>query len=173
MSLIGPVLIALAIVSVAATVRREWRAARKEAGVREMLALLVPAQAAARRDPQELLVWFPIAEASRRLMPDVFQSLDAAMGSRFPFTQSDLEVAHARWTADWLAWERSHDREYKLKLSSVEADAGARGDALAAVTRARLEAIEQEQLARYQHRYEEYVRVAKALAALTPPGHNL
>jgi hypothetical protein len=172
MSVIGSVLIAVGIVCVALLAAQEWRAARREAGVRAMLALLVPAQIAARRDARELLVWFPVAEASRRLMPDVFRELDAAMGSRFPFTQSDVDEAHARWTADWLAWERSHDVEYKLKLATLETEAGARGEGQSAITRARLDAVEQEQLARYQQRYEEYVRVAKALAALKPAGRT-
>jgi hypothetical protein len=38
------------------------------------------------------------------------------------------------------------------------------------VLRAKLDAVEREKLDSYQRRYEEYVRIAKALQALTPSG---
>jgi hypothetical protein len=76
----------------------------------------------------------------------------------------EIQAAHAQWTADWLAWERAHDAEYKLKAAAAEADLAA---ANTPVARARLEATEREKLELYQRRYQEYVRVAKALQALS------
>ena len=73
-------------------------------------------------------------------------------------------IAHARWSADWLAWERTHDADYKLKAAQVEADISARGDST--LGRARLDAVEREKLDKYQRRYEEYARVSKALRVL-------
>jgi hypothetical protein len=114
-------------------------------------------------DPRALISWHPLARSARALFPDEFASLDSAYGGEFPFTRTQIEEAHARWTADWLAWERTHDTEYKLK--ATEAERQTTGDA--SVVRARLDSIEREKLDRYQRRYEEYVRVAKALQALT------
>ena len=75
-----------------------------------------------------------------------------------------MAAAHARWTADWLAWERTHDADYKLKAAVLQEALAEGGDA--AVGRARTEALEREKLALYQRRYEEYARVAKALQTL-------
>ena len=36
-------------------------------------------------------------------------------GSTFPFSKDVIAAAHARWTAEWLAWEKPHDGTYKLK----------------------------------------------------------
>ena len=85
-------------------------------------------------------------------------------GGAFPFSHDRLQSAHAQWTADWLAWERTHDAEYKLKAAVVEQDIAVAGSS--AVLRARLDAVESEKLDLYQRRYQEYVRVAKALQAL-------
>ncbi len=86
-------------------------------------------------------------------------------GIAFPFGSERIQAAHAQWTADWLAWERTHDAEYKLKAAAVEEElARSEGSPL---VRARLDAIEREKLERYQRRYEEYVRIGKALQALT------
>ena len=83
----------------------------------------------------------------------------------FPFHDEQIHNAHARWTADWLAWEYAHDGAYKLKAAQAEADLEASGGA--SLARARLDAIEREKLELYQVRYEQYVKVAKALMALT------
>ena len=82
----------------------------------------------------------------------------------FPFGAEQLEAAHARWSADWLAWERTHDADYKLKTAQIEAEISAEGGS--ALARARLDAVEREKLDKYQRRYEEYARVSKALRML-------
>jgi hypothetical protein len=68
-----------------------------------------------------------------------------------------------------LTWERTHDAEYKLRAAALEEEAERAGDARSPVARARIEAVEREKLERYQQRYEEYVSVAKGLAALEGP----
>jgi hypothetical protein len=128
-----------------------------------ILSLFAPAIAAATADPRSIIVWQPVAQAARALFPDEFGAIDRALGTAFPFSRERLEAAHAQWTADWLAWERSHDSGYKRRAAEAE-----RQLALAPSpdARATLESIESEKLALYQRRYEEYVRVAKALHAL-------
>jgi hypothetical protein len=145
----------------------ELRAAREEAARGRALALLqmfTPGQAAAQTDPRALLVWQPLAKTARELFPRDFASLDVAAGTTFPFTKDQLQAAHAQWTADWLAWERTHDAEYKLKAAVAERELAEAGGS--ALGRSRLEAVEREKLETYQRRYQEYVRIAKALQAL-------
>jgi hypothetical protein len=129
-----------------------------------MLALFAPGIDASRRDPRALLVWQPLASMARKLFPAEFAALDAAAGATFPFTSDQIQAAHARWSADWLAWERAHDGEYKLRAAAAHEELGERTSS--AYGRSRLEAIEREKLERYQQRYEEYTRVSKALQAL-------
>ena len=74
-----------------------------------------------------------------------------------------VRQAHARWTTDWLAWERSHDVEFKRRAAAAQPEAGA---PVTAAVRAALDAIENEKLELYQRRYAEYVTVAKALQSL-------
>ena len=151
----------------ALAVARELASARAEAASARRLQILTafaPALAAADADPKSLLVWQPLAAAARQLFPADFQAIDRASGALFPFTPEKVQAAHARWTADWLAWERSHDADCKLKAAVVEQEMAAAGSSPAA--RAKLEEIEREKLERYQRRYEEYVRVAKALQKL-------
>ena len=126
--------------------------------------MFVPALSSAARDPREILVWQPLARMARELFPEEFTLIEGAAGGVFPFSNERLEAAHAQWTADWLAWERSHDTAYKLKAAVVEQEIAATGTS--AVLRARLDAVESEKLDLYQRRYQEYVRVAKALQAL-------
>ena len=76
-----------------------------------------------------------------------------------------------RVATDWLAWERSHDAEFKLKAAIIEQEIAATGSS--AVLRARLDAVESEKLDLYQRRYQEYVRVAKALQGLVTPASTL
>ena len=147
---------------------RARRAADARARSLGLVAMFAPGVAACAEEPRAFLTWQPLAVVARRLCPEEFDATDRAAGGTFPFNRSQLEAAHARWTAEWLMWERSHDAEYKMKAAVAEADVAASGGAAAA--RARLESIEREKLERYQRRYEEYVRIAKALQALqTPP----
>jgi hypothetical protein len=119
----------------------------------------------AARDPRAILAWAPLARTGRRLFPDEFARLDRAAGASFPFSPDSIQAAHAQWTADWLAWEQTHDAEYKLKAAAAEEElARAEGSR---TLRAHLDAIERQKLDLYQRRYAEYVRVAKALQALT------
>lgn len=132
-----------------------------------LLQLFAPAMEARYRDPRALLVWQPLAQTARRIFPSEFTTLDQAAGGTFPFTKADLEAAHAEWTSDWLAWELAHDAEYKMKAAAVERELAREPESDPALARARVEAVEREKLESYQRRYQEYVRVAKALQALT------
>ncbi|HEY7289491.1 MAG TPA: hypothetical protein VH583_06600 [Vicinamibacterales bacterium] len=125
-----------------------------------LMQTFIPALEAGQRDPRAFLVWQPLADAARALLPEEFAAIDAARGARFPFSAEALLAAHAQWTADWLAWERAHDADYKRKASDAEAALHA---ADAAVRRSKLEAIQNEKLDLYQRHYEEYVRVARQL----------
>ena len=89
-----------------------------------------------------------------------------AAGGRFPFSRELVEAAHARWTADWLAWERQHDVEYKERVAAAEQALDAAPADQAAALQLRLAAINQEKLQTYQERYEHYVRVGKAIGAI-------
>jgi hypothetical protein len=150
----------------------EMKATRAEAfhaRAATMIHLFGPAMGEAARDPRALLVWYPLAKAARTLEPDVFGSLDRAVQRAFPFSPEQIQAAHAHWTADWLAWERAHDAEYKLKAAEIEqelASSGRPSDG-SSILRARLDAVEREKLDSYQRRYQEYVEVAKALQGLT------
>jgi hypothetical protein len=169
------VLSALAVCSVIywATLQivAEMRAARDEAARGRALAiaqLFGPAPGAVERDPRALLTWHPLAQLLRQLFPTDFAEIDRAAGGTFPFTKEQIQAAHSQWTADWLGWERAHDAEYKLKAASVEKELALEGSLPggSAVTRARIDAVEREKLDLYQRRYQDYVRVAKALQAL-------
>jgi len=143
---------------------RAWREEAARGRTLELLAALAPALAAADNDPRGVLAWQPLARTARALYPAEFASLDRAAGGAFPFSREGLQAAHDRWTADWLAWERTHDAEYKLK--AAEAEEAMRAPDAASTARARFEAVEREKLERYQQRYQEYIRVAKALQRL-------
>ena len=147
-------------------VLRELKIRRREVALQHAVVTFGPALAAVDADPRQLLVWHPLASIERRLMPEVFAELDQASGGRFPFAQAVVHAAHTRWTAQWLSWERAHDAEYKLRAAQLEAEAEGRGESGWPITRARIEAVDREKLERYQQRYEEYIRIAKALAAL-------
>jgi len=130
----------------------------------ELMAMFAPALSAAAGDPRAILVWQPLARMARQMDPEAFAVIDQAAGGAFPFSHDRVQSAHAQWTADWLAWERTHDAEYKLRAAVVEQEIAAAGTS--AVLRSRLDAVECEKLNLYQRRYQEYVRVAKALQAL-------
>jgi hypothetical protein len=168
LALIAALLVSGSVILVGFRVAREMAAARKEEMRRrteQLMNLFATGLSAAADDPRALLVWQPFAVIARKVFPDEFNALDQASGGRFPFTKDYLESAHARWTADWLTWERTHDSNYKLKAAEAEQQITASG-APATLVRARLEAIEREKLELYQRRYSEYVQVSKALQAL-------
>jgi hypothetical protein len=131
----------------------------------ELMAMFAPALSAAAGDPRAILVWHPLARMAREMCPAEFALIDKAAGGAFPFSHDRLQSAHAQWTADWLAWESSHDAEYKVKTAIVEQEIALAG--ASAVLRARLDAVLSEKLDLYQRRYQEYVHVAKALQALS------
>ena len=170
MVLLGAALIvAGSIVWGAVHIVREVRRSRDD-GVRvrslRILAAFAPALGAADTDPRAVLVWQPLARTARQLFPDEFAALDRASGAAFPFSGDAVQAAHARWTADWLAWERAHDADFKLKAAAVEHELIESGGS--PIVRARLDVVERAKLDQYQRRYEEYVRVAKALQAVMP-----
>ncbi len=167
--LVAAILIAGAIVWGASQIVGEMRAGRGGVGSGDRLATLLsmfaPGLAATQQDPRAFLVWQPLAKAARQLYPEEFAALDRAVGGTFPFTNERIEAAHSQWTADWLAWEHAHDIEYKLKVAVAEHEVSTLGGT--SVARARLEAVEREKLEGYQRRYADYVRIAKALQALS------
>jgi len=160
------ILIFVALVVLGWWMIRDARERRREAALHAALQTFGQAQAAVQKDARALLVWQPLAEANRRLFPDAFAALDQATGRRFPFPKETIEHAHAKWTAEWLTWEKAHDEEYRLKAATVEHEMrGLTGEA-ATLAKARLERVQHEKLELYQQRYEEYIKTAKALQAL-------
>lgn len=149
-----------------ALIASEARRRRRDRILLSLLATLGPAVAAGRTDPERLVAWSEVARAARALFPEAFARLDAAGGGSFPFSRAAIAAAHARWTADWLAWERRHDLEFKQRAAAVEAELAEATGGEAEQVRARLAAVNQEKLQTYQDRYEHYVRVGKAIAAL-------
>ena len=166
--LFSALIIAAAIVWGCVRIASELKATREDAArarTMKVLSAFVPAAGAVAADPRALLVWQPLARTARRLFPGEFAEIDRAAGAQFPFTADRIQAAHAQWTADWLAWEATHDAEYKLRAAVVEEEIARTG--VSAVTKARLDAVEREKLDLYQHRYAEYIRIAKALQALS------
>lgn len=162
------ILVAVAVLVLAYTawrIRETLEHTRRDAAIQQMLALFGPAAAAIKQDPKQLLVWYPLAQNSRRLFPDIFAALDKAFAGSFPFTKEQLQAAHARCSTEWLAWERAHDAEFSLKAAQVEDEITRAGGQLSPLHRTRLAALDQEKLERYQRRYEDYIKTAKALAA--------
>jgi hypothetical protein len=121
---------------------KAWREEQQRNRELSIATLFAPAIAKAHEDPRVVVAWQPLAKTLRARFSAEFAALDAASGAAFPFSKEFIAAAHARWTADWLAWEKAH------------------------VERGKVDAAEQEKLALYQQRYEEYVRVSKALQAL-------
>jgi hypothetical protein len=161
------IVVAVAIVVAGGQIATELKRGgveRRRARQLSITALFAPALSQVQDDPKAILAWQPLANTLRSQFPDEFAALDAAAGSTFPFSKDVVTSAHARWTTDWLAWERAHDTAYKLKALTAQHEL--EGNAEPAVARAKLEAIEREKLDLYQRRYEEYVRVGKALQAL-------
>lgn len=159
--------VAAALVFAAARVQRIETSARQSAQAArrlQLLRLFASGVATAAEDPRALLTWQPFASTARRLFPDDFDELDRAAGGTFPFSREQIEAAHARWSTDWLAWEQTHDAEYKLKAAAAEEEL--RGSPGSSLLRARVENVEREKLERYQRRYAEYKHVSKALRNL-------
>ena len=98
----------------------EIRRRRREQVLLQLLATFGPAVAVSYTDPERFVAWSEVARTARTLFPEAFARLDAASGERFPFSRQAVEAAHARWTADWLAWERQHDLEYKERTAADE-----------------------------------------------------
>jgi hypothetical protein len=145
----------------------QLRARRRDTQILGLLATFGPVAERARSDPRVLLAWYPTAEAARRIFPDAFEAIDQNGTDRFPFDAAQLEAAHARWTTDWLEWERNHDSEYRQRSEAIEAELDRSVGVASKAARDRLEILEREKLERYQRRYEEYVRISRALANLT------
>jgi hypothetical protein len=165
--LLSALIVAAAVSWVGLAIARELAALREEEARKRalgLLTLLAPGVAAAAADSRALLTWQPLAETARKMLAADFTALDKAAGGRFPFTAEQIEAAHARWSTEWLTWERAHDAEYKLKAAQIEAEIAAGGPT--PLARSRLDAVEREKLELYQRRYSEYVLVSKALQAL-------
>ena len=131
-----------------------------------ILTLFGPGVARVQVEPRELVPWSQVATSARTLFPQAFQELDQATGARFPFSADLIDSVHARWTTQWLAWERDHDLEYKRRVTELEVELEGASPTRSTVLRARLAEVEQEKLLRYQERYEEYVQVGKAMGEL-------
>ena len=164
---VAAIVVAAAVVWSALAIVNELRAQRVEAAASrklDLLTLFSAGIAAVNADPRALLIWQPLAGTARTLYPNEFTALDRTSNGSFPFSLDQLQSAHARWTTEWLTWERAHDTEFKLKTAAAERDLKAPG--AGAVERARFDTVEREKLELYQRRYEEYIRVAKALQLL-------
>jgi hypothetical protein len=146
--------------------RSELQRRERNAAILAIVHTFGSAQASVQHDPKQLLAWHPLSEATRKLFPAAFAALDGATGGRFPFPKDTVERAHAKVSSEWLAWEKAHDEEYRIKAAAAEQELAAAAGEAAALARARLDRIQHEKIERYQQRYEEYVRTAKALQAL-------
>jgi len=158
--------VAAAVLFAGARVASILARGRRDATIQHLQGMFGPAMQAVQDDPRRFLVWYPVAEASRRLYPEACAQLDAVTGSRFPFSPRQLDEAHAQWTAEWLAWERAHDGEYTLRTAALQEELTRAGEATTPLGRARMGALEREKLERYQQRYQDYIRTARALQAL-------
>jgi hypothetical protein len=163
--LFSALIVAAALMWAALRIARELALGRAQGSDRtvRLLHIFAPA-AAAGDDPRALLAWQPVAAAARNLFPSEFAAIDKARGATFPFSADQIRAAHSRWTAEWLAWERSHDADCKLRAAAVEHELG--DQAATSYGRARMDAVERDKLDQYQRRYEEYTRIAKGLQAL-------
>ena len=168
-ALVGTLMIVVVIAAERA--RRDRRRQHREQVIAVLLASVGPA--VARADGRELLGWRRVAGTLRELLPEAVRTIEQRTGQPFPFPREVVEDAHARWTADWLAWERAHDIRFRQRTSALEAELRKSGEVDTAAGRARLATLDDEKLQDYQRRYEEYVRVGKELAALADGGPPL
>ena len=161
------VVVAAAVWYAAILVSTAIRRRQQDKQMLELLAIFGPACERAHADPRALLAWYPVAAAARRAFPVAFAILENDGEARFPFGAADLEAAHARWSTDWLDWERRQDAEHRVRREAVEAELGQASEEDAPPLRARLETLEREKLEQYQRRYEEYVRVSRVIKELS------
>ena len=152
------------VLVVAERSRRERRRQHQEHLAALLLASVGPATA--RADGRELLGWRRVAAMLREVLPEAVRTIEQGTGQPFPFPREVTEDAHARRTADWLAWERAHDIRFRQRTSDLETELRGSGEMDTAAGKARLAALDDEKLQDYQRRYEEYVRVGRELAAL-------
>ena len=155
----------LSAVVVMERARRDRARQHRERLMATLLASTAPA--VARADPRELLAWKRFAKTARRLFPEAVAAIEKESGERFPLAPDIVESAHARWTADWLAWELRHDAEFTQRTRTLQAELDASGEVKSPAGRARLAALDDEKLQTYQQRYEEYVRIGNGLAEVT------
>jgi len=160
-------IVAVTVVIVGLLILVELRKQRMDAQMLGLLATFASVAKEVRSDPRLLLAYYPVAVAARRCFPEAFAALEQPQSQSFPFGSQEIEEAHARWTAEWLDWERNHESEYRRKAAALNAELVTATDARIPGLRTELEAVEQQKLDLYQHRYEEYVGVSRALAKLT------
>ncbi len=161
--------LALVCAIVGGLIVRALGEARRDRQIQSLLATFGPVTERVRDDPRRLLAWYPVAERARRLFPDAFEAIETG-GDRFPFSDALIESVEAKWTAEWLEWERNNDTEYREQSAVIEATLESAEGAAAKAARARLDTIERDRLDRYQRRYQDYVEVSRGLAALTGDG---
>ena len=164
--LFGIITVLLIAAAIGVLIIVELRRARRERILLQLLATFGPAIAVGSKDPAMFVAWSRLAKTARVLFPESFASLDTSVVGRFPYSQEAIEGAHARWTADWLAWERQHDIEYKDKEATIEVALEVASESEKRTLRSRLTAVSEEKLQTYQARYEEYIRIGKAITAL-------
>ena len=160
------VVIGFGVLAITAAALLEMRRRRRDQILTALLSTFGPAVAKVQVEPRELVAWASVAKTARALFPDAFKELDVARGARFPFPETVIDATHARWTSQWLAWECEHDLEYKQRASQVEAELERASAEDTPRLHSQLASIEQEKFQRYQQRYEEYVRVGKAMSEL-------
>ena len=160
------VVVALVGIAGAAAVIADTRRRHHQDELLQLLALFGPSVARVQVEPRELAPWSQVAASARALFPQAFHELDHASGGRFPFPPELIEAVHARWTTQWLVWEGNHDLEYRRREAELEAELEGAPPERAATLRAQVAEVQQEKLQRYQERYEEYVRIGKAIGGL-------
>jgi hypothetical protein len=156
----------VAVVGLAMTVYE--RRVRKQEHKDQLMVVLLTGSAAAvaRAEPRELLAWQAAADVVRRLFPDAIADIESKGGESFPIPRKVVEAAHTKWTAEWLAWERQHDADFRKRTSVLQAELEATGHEHTPDGHARIAALEGEKLQSYQRRYEEYVQIGKGLTGL-------
>ena len=162
-------LVLVAVLVVAERARRERLRQHREQVAALLLTSVGPA--VARADGRELLGWRSVATALREVLPDAVRDHRAGHGSspfRFRGRSSTTPTPAGRPTGS--RGNGRHDIRFRQRASALEAELRGSGRVDTASGQARLAALDDEKLQDYQCRYEEYVRVGKALAALAEGG---